>query len=103
MAKTVGEAFRYDRMVLAAASYDGGLFPPMEHFLLKCKSKAYQNRTVALIENGSWAPCAAKKMKEMLEEMKNVQILDPVVTIRSAANAENEEQMKQLAQNLLTV
>jgi flavorubredoxin len=103
MAKAVGEAFRYDRMVLAAASYDGGLFPPMEHFLLKCKSKAYQNRTVALIENGSWAPCAAKKMKEMLEEMKNVQILDPVVTIRSAANAENEEQMKQLAQNLLTI
>lgn len=98
MAEAVEDAFRYDRLILAAASYDGGLFPPMEQFLLKLRSKAYQKRKVALIENGSWALCAAKKMKEYLETMKDVQVLDPTVKIMSVVNPETEEELKKLAE-----
>ena len=84
MAEVIEDAFRYDRMVLCAASYDGGVFPCMQDFLNHLQTKAYQNRKVALVENGTWAPSAAKVMKGMLESMKNVTILEPVVTIRSA-------------------
>ena len=84
MAEVIEDAFRYDRMVLCAASYDGGVFPCMQVFLNHLQAKAYQNRKVALVENGTWAPSAAKVMKGMLESMKNVTILEPVVTIRSA-------------------
>lgn len=84
MAEVIEDAFRYDRMVLCAASYDGGVFPCMQDFLNHLQAKAYQNRKVALVENGTWAPSAAKVMKGMLESMKNVTILEPVVTIRSA-------------------
>lgn len=84
MAKVIEDAFRYDRMVLCAASYDGSVFPCMQDFLNHLQAKAYQNRKVALVENGTWAPSAAKVMKGMLESMKNVTILEPVVTIRSA-------------------
>lgn len=84
MAEVIEDAFRYDRMVLGAASYDGGVFPCMQDFLNHLQAKAYQNRKVALVENGTWAPSAAKVMKGMLESMKNVTILEPVVTIRSA-------------------
>ena len=90
MAEAIEDAFRYDRIVLAAASYDGGLFPPMETFLLKLKAKAYQNRKAALIENGSWAPSATKRMKEIVESMKNVQILDKTLTIKAKLKDENE-------------
>ena len=78
------QAFRYDRMVLAASSYDGGVFLPMEEFLLHLQYKAFQNRTVALVENGSWAPCAAKNMRAVLDTMKQITVLEPTVTIRSA-------------------
>ena len=83
MAEVIEDAFRYDRMVVAGASYDGGVFPCMQDFLHHLQSKAYQSRTVGVIENGSWAPCAAKAMKGILETMKDVTILDPTVTIRS--------------------
>ncbi len=84
MAEVIEDAFRYDRMVLCAASYDGGVFPCMQDFLNHLQAKAYQNRKVALVENGTWAPSATKVMKGMLESMKNITILEPVVTIRSA-------------------
>lgn len=83
MAEAIEAAFRYDRMVIASATYDGGLFPVMEDFLAHLKSKNYQKRKVALIENGSWAPVAAKKMADMLESMKNIEICENRVSIKS--------------------
>jgi flavorubredoxin len=100
LAEAVEDAFRYDRLVLAASSYDAGVFPPMEHFLLKLKAKNFQNRTVALIENGSWGPTAAKTMKGYLEGMKNLTILEPVVTIRSALNEDSSAKLHQLAETV---
>jgi flavorubredoxin len=97
IAEAIEDAFRYDRMVLAASSYDGGVFPAMELFLAELKSKAYQNRTVALVENGSWAPCAAKKMKEYLDTMKNVAVLENTVTIKSTLKEDSRQQLKDLA------
>lgn len=99
--EAVEDAFRYDRLVLAASSYDGGVFPPMEKFLNTLKSKNYQKRTVAMIENGSWGPTAARAMKTALEGMKEIQLVEPVVTIRSAMKPENIQQMKELAENLV--
>lgn len=101
MAEAVEDAFRHDKLVLAASTYDGGLFPCMEDFLLHLKAKNYQKRTVALMENGSWAPQAARKMREILEPMKNISILDPVVTIRSAMKADTVEKMEELAEKLI--
>ena len=83
MAEVIDDAFRYDRMVVAGASYDGGVFPCMQDFLHHLQSKAYQNRTVGIIENGSWGPTAGRTMKAILETMKNVTIVDPMVTIKS--------------------
>ena len=98
MAEAVAQAFRYDRMVLAASSYDGGVFLPMEEFLLHLQYKAFQNRTVALVENGSWAPCAAKNMRAVLDTMKQITVLEPTVTIRSAVKPEDEEHLRALAE-----
>ena len=98
MAEAVAQAFRYDRMVLAASSYDGGMFLPMEEFLLHLQYKAFQNRTVALVENGSWAPCAAKNMRAVLDTMKQITVLEPTVTIRSAVKPEDEEHLRALAE-----
>ena len=83
MAEVIEDAFRYDRMVVAGASYDGGVFPCMQDFLHHLQSKAYQNRTVGIIENGSWGLTAGRTMKAILETMKNVTIVDPMVTIKS--------------------
>lgn len=83
MAEVIEDAFRYDSMVVAGASYDGGVFPCMQDFLHHLQSKAYQNRTVGIIENGSWGPTAGRTMKAILETMKNVTIVDPMVTIKS--------------------
>ncbi|MCC8060509.1 MAG: FprA family A-type flavoprotein [Clostridiales bacterium] len=93
----VRKAFYYDRIVLAACTYDGGVFPCMEEFLLHLKTKNWQKRKVGLIENGSWAPMAAKVMRGILEPMKAIEIAEPVVTIKSALNAASLEAMKQLA------
>ncbi len=101
MAEAVEDAFRYDKMVVACATYDGGLFPCMEDFLLHLKAKSYQKRTVALMENGSWAPMAAKKMREILEGMKNITICEPVVTIKSAVKEETLAKMEELCEALV--
>ena len=93
----VTEAFRCGKIVLACATYDGFLFPPMENLLTHLKTKSFQNRTVGLMENGTWAPMAAKLMRAELESMKNIAVCDTVVTIRSAANAAAEAQMDALA------
>jgi len=100
MAEAVEGAFRYDKMVLACATYDGGLFPCMEDFLTHLKSKNYQKRTVALIENGTWAPTAAKGMRAVLEGMKDVTVLDGDITIKSVPDKTTEEQLEALAEQL---
>ncbi len=96
MAEVIEDAFRYDRMIVAAASYDGGVFPCMQDFLHHLQSKAYQNRKVAIVENGSWAPTAGRVMKSILETMKNVEIVDQMVTIRSTMKAEDMESLNRL-------
>ncbi len=101
MAEAIEDAFRYDKMVLAAATYDGGVFPCMEDFLHHLKSKTYRKRTVALMENGSWAPVAAKVMRSMLEQMKDITICDKVVTIKSAVKEDTVTDMEALADELL--
>ena len=101
MPTVVAEAFRYDRLILAAASYDGGVFPCMEDFLHHLKAKTYRNRKVALVENGSWAPSAAKTMKAVLSEMKNLTICEQTVTIRSAMKPEDEAALTALADEIL--
>lgn len=101
MAEALEDAFRYDKMVLASTTYDAGLFPAMESFLARLKSKNYQKRTVGLIENGSWAPMAGKLMKDCLSQMKEITLAEPVVTIKSTLNAQSREQLEQLADALL--
>ena len=101
MAEAVEAAFRYDKMVLACATYDGGLFPVMEDFLNHLKSKNFQKRKAALVENGSWAPLAAKKMRESLESMKNIEICENIVSIKSTVKEENVEQMDKIIDELL--
>ena len=96
----VEAAFRLDRMVLAAATYDGGLFPCMEDFLHHLAAKNFQNRKIALLENGSWGPVAAKKMKEILESMKNLTICDTVVTIKSAMKEADKEKIAGMLEEL---
>lgn len=101
MAQAVANAFRFDKMVLASPTYDGGLFPCMEDFLHHLKAKSYQKRTVALIENGSWGPMAAKCMRSILGEMKDITVLDDVVTIKSSMKPENVAQMRELAEKIV--
>ena len=103
MAEAIEDAFRYDRMILAAASYDAGVFPCMEDFLHHLKSKAYQKRTVGLLENGSWAPSAARTMKAVVEQMKNVSIVEPVVTIKSTMKDSDIENMEKLADAIINL
>lgn len=100
LSAAVASAFRYDALVLACPTYDGGLFPPMEDFLSHLKSKNFQNRAVALVENGSWAPIAAKLMGERLSTMKGVTILGGPVTVASAVKPETEAALKALAKTI---
>lgn len=102
IAEDVEDAFKYGKIVLAASTYDGGLFPVMEEFLLHLKAKNYQKRTVALIENGSWAPAAGRIMRGILESMKNISICENTVTIKSAVKAENVAAMEVLADELIS-
>lgn len=97
MSVAVRKAFYYDRLVLAAATYDGGVFPCMEEFLHHLKSKNYQKRVVGLMENGSWAPLAAKAMRGILETMKELTVAEPVVTIKSTVNDDSMTAMEELA------
>ncbi len=101
MAEAVEDAFRYDRMVLAAPTYDGGIMPIMADFLHHLSIKNFQNRKVAIIENGSWAPMAAKIMRTQLEAMKNITIVEPVVTVESTVKPATIEALKELAKNLI--
>lgn len=98
MAEAIEDAFRYDRMVLAASSYDASVFPCMQTFLSKLQVKAYQKRTVGILENGSWAPTAAKTIKAMLEPMRDITLLEPVVTIKSTLKDENMADLEALAE-----
>lgn len=101
MAEVIEDAFRYNAMILAAASYDGGVFPCMESFLNHLKSKAYQNRKVGILENGSWAPSAGRVMKTALEGMKNITIVEPVVTIQSTMKEVDMPKLEALAEAIL--
>ena len=101
MAEAIEDAFRYDSLVLCAASYAGGVFPPMEDFLNRLSHKAFQKRKVGIIENGSWAPCAAKSMKAILDTMKNLEICDKVVTIKTTMKDADVEHMKELAKEIV--
>ena len=101
MAEAVEDAFRYSHMVVCAASYDADVFPPMHDFLHHLKIKNYQRRKVAIVENGSWAPTAGRVMRAMLEGMKSIDIVEPMVTIRSRMKGSDLPEMEQLVENLL--
>lgn len=98
--EALANAFRMSRMVLCASSYDAGVFPPMQHFLHHLKMKNFQSRRVALVENGSWAPTAGRVMRSMLEEMKNIEIVEPVVTIKSRMKAEDAAAIEALVKSM---
>ncbi len=100
MAEAIEDAFRMDRMVVCASSYDNNVFPPMHMFLWELLQKGYQNRKVAIVENGSWAPSAGREMKALLETMKNITIIEPMVTIRGSITDETNNQLETLANNL---
>jgi len=101
MAEALEDAFRYGKVVLAASSYNGGVMPFMEDFLHHLKAKNYQKRTIGLIENGTWAPSAAKTMKEILASFKDITLIEPAVTIRGAVKATDSPALEQLADELM--
>ena len=101
MAEALEDAFRYGKVVLAASSYNGGVAPFMEDFLHHLKAKNYQKRTVGLVENGSWGPTAARTMKAVLETMKDISLVDPVVTIKGAVKESDKAALAKLAEELL--
>ncbi len=101
MAEVIEDSFRYDKMIIATPTYDAGLFPTTEKFLRHLKHKNFQNRKVGIIENGSWAPMAGKLVKELLGEMKDITIVEPVVTVKTRMTEENIKQITELAKNIL--
>ena len=101
MAEAVEDAFRYGKIVLATTTYNGEIFPFMREFIHELTERGYKNRTVGIIENGSWAPVAAKTMKKMFENSKDITFTDTTVTIHSAVNEENVGQIKSLAEELI--
>lgn len=101
MSEAIEDAFRYDKLLLAAASYNADVFPCMESFLLHLKGKNYQNRTIGIMENGTWAPSAAKCMKEIVGKMKNIRLCETVVTIKSAMKETDIPKMEALAEEIL--
>ncbi len=100
MSEAVEDAFRYGRLIVAAASYDGGVFPPMEDFVNRLSHKAYQKRKVGIIENGSWAPTAARWLKTAFDGMKNITICPDIVTIKSTMNDNNIADMEKMAEEI---
>lgn len=103
MSKAVESAFHYDKLVLASATYNMDLFPSMEAFLHHLIGKNYQNRTIGIIENGTWAPAAAKQIKELLSNSKNLTLCNTTVTVKSALNADSTAKIETLAEELLSV
>ena len=101
MAEDVEDAFRYGKLVLASTTYDGGVFPIMHDFIYRLAEHNYQNKTIAIIENGTWAPVAGKAMRSMLEGCKNISYAENCITIRSALTEENRRQLEMLAKELL--
>ena len=101
LGEAIEDAFRYGRMICLASSYDAGVFPPMYDFLHHLEIKAYQRRRVGLVENGSWAPSAAKTMRPLLEGMKQVEIVEPVVTLRGRLKEADIPQLEALADAIL--
>ena len=101
MAEALEDAFRHDRLVLAAPTYDGGIMPVMDTFIHHLMAKNYQNRTVGIIENGSWAPVAGRKMCEMMQSLKGITVLQPIVTVESTVKDSTMEQLNALADQLL--
>ena len=101
MAEVIEDAFRYPNIVVCAASYDGGVFPVMHDFLHHLQIKNYQKRRFGIVENGSWAPSAGRVMREMIEAMKDCQIVEPMVTIRSRMKPADEAQLTLLADSML--
>ena len=99
-AESVANAFRFSKLVLASSSYNAGLFPSMEQFLIHLKDRNYQKRKVGIIENGSWAPSAGRCMKNILAEMKDIEIIEPLVTIKSRLNKDSMEKLEELADNI---
>ena len=100
-AEAIEDAFRYSKLVVASSSYNMGIFPPMEHFLNHIKDRNFQKRTVGIIENGSWAPSAGRGMKAILSQMKDLKIVEPMVTIKSRMNEDNIKQLENLADEIL--
>lgn len=101
LADAIEDAFRYDKIILAASSYNMGVFPPMEHFLNQLKGKNYQNRKIGIIENGTWAPSAGKCMKDIISNMKDITIYEPTVTVMSTLNEETSKKLEELACRIL--
>lgn len=101
MADAIEDAFRYDKIILAASSYNMGVFPPMEQFLNQLKAKNYQNRKIGIIENGTWAPSAGKCMKDIISNMKDITIYEPTITIMSTLNKENNVQLEKLVDEII--
>jgi flavorubredoxin len=101
MAEVIEDAFRMRKVILCGATYDGDVFPPMHQFLWKLQLKAFQNATVGLVENGTWAPMAAKAMRALIEPMKNVTIVEPVVSIKSALKDEDLPQLEALVNAMI--
>lgn len=101
MSEAIEDAFKYDKLVVAAATYDNGVFPCMENFLTHLKAKNFQKRKVAIMENGSWAPTAARQMKAVFESMKDITICDTVVTIKSVMNDDTVEVMEKMVDELM--
>ena len=100
-AEAVEDAFRYSKLIVASSTYNMEIFPPMEQFLHHLSSRNYQKRKVGIIENGSWAPSAGRNMKKVLEEMKDLEIVEPIITIKSRMKKENIEQLEKLADEML--
>lgn len=101
MAEVIEDAFRYDKLIIATPTYDAGLFPTTELFLRKLKHKNYQNRKVGIVQNGSWAPMAAKCVKDILTDMKDINVCENIVTIKTRMNDENVQEMKDLVKEIL--
>lgn len=101
MAEVIEDAFRYDRMILVAASYDAGVFPQIKDFLHRLQSKGYQKRKVGIVENGTWSPSAGRTIKEILHTMKDIEIIEPMVTIYSVMNEQNRDEIDQLVKECL--
>ena len=103
MAESVANAFRYSKIIFAASSYNFGVFTPMKQLLMHLQERNFQNRTVGIIENGTWAPTAGKCMQDILVAMKNINIIDPLVTIRSRLNEESKLKLEELSKNILKI